>query len=110
MSEKRRKRKKNVRYFLAGEWMKEDFIIKQSKLVFLIVLGILLLISNDYACQKKMKLIDQLQDSLKNEKAKEVALDMKLTDARRHSQIEELLKEKGIELASPQQPAFEIRK
>jgi ASC-1-like (ASCH) protein len=90
--------------------MKEAFFIKQSKLVFLIVLGVLLLISNDYACQKKMKQIDFLQDSLKHERATAVVLAMKLTDARRYSQIETLLKEKGIELASPQQPAFEIHK
>ena len=110
MSKATTKRKRNFRYFIAGDWMKEDFIIQQSKLVFLIVVGILLLISNDYACQKKMKQIDFLQDSLKHEKAISVALAMKLTDARRYSQIEELLKEKGIELKSPQQPAFEIRK
>ncbi|KAA6302477.1 MAG: hypothetical protein EZS26_001309 [Candidatus Ordinivivax streblomastigis] len=102
--------KRNFRYFIIGDWLKEDFVIKQSKLLVLIVFLIIVFISNDYACQKKMKQIEILQDSLNNVKYENLTLSTRLTSASRQSQIESLLESKGLDLAAPQTPAFEIRK
>jgi len=109
MSEKKKKKRK-IGYFLIGEWMKEDFVIKQSKFLVWIAFLFTIFISNDYSFQQNMKHIEVLKDSLEHVSNENLILATKLTYASRQSQIESMLKARNIDLVTPKQPAFVIKK
>lgn len=109
--EKTTKKKKNIfQYFFGGEILKEDFVIKQSKLLILIVILFLVFISNGYSCQKKLTQIEDLKTELNDIKYRNLVISTQLTANSRQSQIEELLAQKGMNLAGSKTPAFEIKK
>ncbi|MDR0427875.1 MAG: hypothetical protein LBH12_04645 [Dysgonamonadaceae bacterium] len=107
--EKESNRKKNFwQYFFGGEILKEDFVIKQSKLLILVVILFIIFISNGYSCQKKLTQIEDLKAELRDVKYENLVISTRLTSSSRQSQIEVLLGKKGIDLASPTTPAFII--
>jgi hypothetical protein len=97
-------------WLLGGDILTEEFIARQSKLIILVVVLILLFISNRYSCTKKLTEIEDLNMKLKNVKYETLIISTDLTTHTRQSQIEELLKTKGIELEVSKTPAFEIQK
>lgn len=105
-----RKRKLSLPHILGGEILVEDFVIKQSKLILLIVFLIIVFISNRYSCAKKLTRIEDLNRKLTDVKYENLVISTELTLHSRQSQIELLLERKGIELSSPKVPPFEIRK
>ena len=110
-TERPKKKKKNiVKYLVIGDFLKEDFVIKQSKLLVLIVILVIIFISNGYSCMKKLSRIEELQTQLKDIKYENLVISTQLTSSSRQSQIEELLKKKQIDLRNPTTPAFEIYK
>jgi hypothetical protein len=108
---KNRKKKKNsFLKILIGDILTEDYVIKQSKLLLWIVVLVLIFISNRYSCVKKLTEIQELNDSLKLLQYENLALSTRLTTHSRQLQIENVLKEKGIDLSTSKTPAIEIRK
>ncbi|MDR2087017.1 MAG: hypothetical protein LBP72_07555 [Dysgonamonadaceae bacterium] len=107
---KRAKKKNSFLKILVGDILTEDYIIKQSKLILWIVLLVLIFISNRYSCVNKLAEIQELNDSLKLLQYENLALSTRLTTHSRQLQIENLLKEKGIDLSVSKSPAIEIRK
>jgi hypothetical protein len=111
MKEKKKKRKKiSVKDVIDGRFLTEEFVSKQLKLVALIVVLIIIFISNNYSCMKKLTEIEALKARLKDVKYENLIISTELTSNSRQSQVEELLKTKGIELSAPTTPAMEIRK
>jgi len=110
VEEKPTKKKKKLSYYLGGKILTEDFVVKQSKLLFLIFCLILLFISNRYYCSKKLTEMDKLNKELLDLNYEQVFLTRKLTAISRQSQIEELLREKGIELKKDNATIFQIQK
>jgi cell division protein FtsL len=108
--EEKKKKKSPLSKILGGDILTENFVIKQSKLIILIVFLILVSISNYYDCAKKMTEIQDLNTQLKNLKYENLVLSTELTTNSRQSQIEELLKQKGIPLEGSKSPVFEIHK
>lgn len=108
-SEKKNK-KSCISYFLRGEMLKEDFVIKQSGLFLLIFFLILIFISNRYYCSKKLTEMDKLKKELVEVNHEQVLLTTRVTVISRQSQIEGLLREKGIELTKSNTTVYEIRK
>jgi hypothetical protein len=108
--EPRKRKKSSLSKILGGDILTEDFVVKQSKLIILIVFLILVFISNRYSCAKKLTRIEDLSTRLKNVKYENLIIATELTTHSRQSQIEELLKIRGIELESSKTPAFEIHK
>lgn len=106
----KKKRKNPFRYVIGGDILTENFVIKQSKLLALIVLLIILFISNGYSCMKLLTQIEDLKIELRDIKYESLVISTELTSTSRQSQIEELLERKGIELKSSTLPAFEIEK
>ena len=104
------KKKKSWLFWIRGGLFTEDFIIKQSKLLFLIFCLILLFISNRYYCSKKVSEMDRLQKELVDLKYEQVFLTTRLTAISRQSQIEELLRKKEIELTKGNTTIYQIRK
>jgi hypothetical protein len=105
-----RKKKNSFLKFLIGDILTENYVIKQSKLFLWIVLLVLIFISNRYSCVKKLTEIQELNDSLKLVQYENLALSTRLTTHSRQLQIENLLREKGIDLSTSKTPAIEIHK
>ena len=108
-TEKRRK-KPTLSYIFGGRVLTEDFIINQSKLLFLIFCLILLFISNRYYCSKKLSEMDRLKRELVDLSYEQVFLITRLTAISRQSQIEELLRKNEIELTKGNTTIYQIRK
>jgi hypothetical protein len=106
----KKKKKPSLSYILGGKVLTEDFVVKQSKLFFLIFCLILLFISNRYHCSKKLTEMDELKKELVNLKYEQVMLTTRLTRISRQSQIEELLREKGSELSKNNTTVYQIRR
>ncbi|GHT04972.1 hypothetical protein FACS189440_01430 [Bacteroidia bacterium] len=110
MSEPKKKKKVSAKGFLDGGILTEEFVTKQYKLLVLIVILIVIFISNGYSCMKKLTEIEALKERLKDVKYENLIISTELTSHSRQSQVEELLKAKGIELSGSTSPAMEIHK
>ena len=106
----KKKKKSSLSYILGGKVLTEDFVVKQSKLLFLIFCLILLFISNRYYCSKKLTEMDKLKKELIDLNYEQVFLTTRLTAISRQSQIEELLREKGMELSRNHTTVYQIHK
>ena len=108
MEENKKKTKKlSVKNAINGL---EGFVSKHLKLLVLIVGLTIIFISNGYSCKKKLAEIEELNAKLRDVKYENQVLITKWTSSSRHSQVKELLEQKGMNLSSPTSPAFEIRK
>jgi cell division protein FtsL len=102
--------KRFIKRLIDGDLLTEEFVSKHLKLLVLIVVLIIIFISNNYSCMKKMTEIEALKTQLKDVKYENLIIFTELTSNSRRSQVEELLAKKGIELSSPATPALEIHK
>ncbi len=105
-----KKKKVSIGSVLGGDILKEDFVVKQSKLIILITFLFVLFISNRYSCLKKLTEIDKLKTELKNVKYENLVISTQLTTNSRQSQIETLVEEMGLNLSGSKTPAYEIHK
>ena len=113
MSEKTEKTEKvsmKLKDIIDGRFLTENFISKQLKLLVLIVVLIVIFISNNYSCMKKLAEIELLKIELADVANETKVLSTKLTAVSRDFQVKEILKQRGINLSSPTSPAFEIQK
>ena len=108
----KKKKKKKVSLFniLGGEILKEDFVVKQSKLLIMIAFCFVFFIGNRYSCLKKITQIEDLKKELKDLRYENLVLLTKLTEKSRQSQIEELVKSKGLNLSCKNGPVYELEK
>ena len=104
------KRQLTLLYILGGGVLKEDFIIRHTRLIVLVVVMLFIFISNRYTCLLKLREIDRLQRELKDVKNESLAVSGQLTGSNRLSQIELLVKEKGLDIETAQTPPYIIRK
>ena len=101
--EKKTGKKKNrpwlsLSYIFGGKVLTEDFIVKQSGLLLTIFILILLFITNRYYCAKQLTEMDKLKKELIDLKNEQINLIYDLTSISGQSQIEELLRKKGVEV------------
>ena len=104
------KRQFTLLYILGGGVLKEDFIIRHTRLIVLVVVMLFIFISNRYTCLLKLREIDRLQRELKDVKNESLAVSGQLTGSNRLSQIELLVKEKGLDIETAQTPPYIIHK
>lgn len=97
-------------YILGGGILKEDFIVRHTKMIVLIVILLFFYISNRYACTIKIREIDRLQTQLKDVKFEALSISAKLTENTRPSQVEELVKRQGLDLEKAKTPPYKLRK
>jgi len=107
---KKKTKKVSLIDILSGGILKEDFVIKQSKLIFMIALCLIIFIGNRYACMKKITQIEDLKKELKDLKYDNLVTLTKLTANSRQSQIEALIKLKGLDLSGSNSPTYVIEK
>ena len=112
METKQKKKKKENRfsflYILGGGILKEDFIVRHTKMIVLVVVLIFIFIGNRYVCMQRLREIDRLQQQLRDVRFE--ALSISSEGNSRQSQIELLIEEQGIELEAAKNPPYELYK
>lgn len=107
---KKKEKKLSLLYILGGGILKEDFIIKHTRMIVLLVILAFFFIGNRYSCMQKLKEIDRLQQQLRDIRFEALSISSELTGQSRQSQVEVLVEEQGIELGAAQSPPYEIYK
>lgn len=97
-------------YILGGGVLKEDFIVKHTRMIVLLVVLAFFFIGNRYTCMQKLREIDKLQQMLRETRFEALSISSTLTGHSRQSQIEQLIEEQGIDLEVAKQPPFEIER
>ena len=110
MPQKKKEKRFSLLYIFGGGVLKEDFIVKHTKMIVLIVLLIFFFIGNRYTCMRKLKEIDRLQQQLRDVRFEALSISSELTGNSRQSQIELLIEEQGIDLEVAKQPPYELNK
>jgi cell division protein FtsL len=110
MGEVKRKKRVSVMYIMSGGILKEDFVVKHTKMIVLIVLLLFFYISNRYTCIIKLREIDSLQEQLKDTKFEALSISARLTGNTRPSQVEELVKRQGLGLEKAKTPPYKLHK
>ena len=108
--QKRRKKRLSLFYILGGGILKEDFIVKHTRMIVLVVLLIFSFIGNRYTCMQKLREIDRLQQQLRDVRFEALSISSELTGNNRQSQVELLIEEQGIELETAKNPPYELHK
>ena len=112
METKQKKKKKENRfsflYILGGGILKEDFIVRHTKMIVLVL--IFIFIGNRYVCMQRLREIDRLQQQLRDVRFEALSISSELTGNSRQSQIELLIEEQGIELEAAKNPPYELYK
>ncbi len=106
----KKQRRFSVWYILGGGVLKEDFIVRHTKMIILIVCMIFFFIGNRYTCDQKLKEIDRLQQELRDVRFEALSISSELTGHSRQSQIELLIEEQGIDLEGAKTPPYELYK
>lgn len=111
METKQKKKKKENRfsflYILGGGILKEDFIVRHTKMIVLVVVLIFIFIGNRYVCMQRLREIDRLQQQLRDVRFEALSIS---SGNSRQSQIELLIEEQGIELEAAKNPPYELYK
>lgn len=107
---KKKEKRFSLLYILGGGILKEDFIVKHTRMIVLLVILAFFFIGNRYTCMQKLKEIDRLQQQLRDIRFEALSLSSELTGQSRQSQIEALVEQQGIELEGAQTPPYEIYK
>ena len=109
MAEVKKKKRISPMYILGGGVLKEDFIVRYTKMIVLIVVLLFFYISNRYTCAIKLREIDRLQEILKEAKYEALSTSAQLTGNTRPSQVEELVKRQGLELEKAKTPPYRLK-
>ncbi|MDH6303379.1 cell division protein FtsL [Parabacteroides sp. PF5-5] len=115
--EKNKKKKKNKKekrfsplYILGGGILKEDFILKHTKMIILVVILTFFFIGNRYTCMQKIREIDRLQQQLRDVRLEALSITTELTGSSRQSQIENLVEKQDLGLEAAKTPPYELYK
>lgn len=110
MAEKKHMRRISLWYFLGGSVLKEEFVVKHTRMILLVVCMIFFFIGNRYTCDQKLKEIDRLQQELRDIRFEALSISSELTGNSRQSQIELLIEEQGIDLEGAKTPPYVLHK
>ena len=107
---KKKEKRLSLLYILGGGILKEDFILKHTRMIVFVVILIFFFIGNRYTCMQKLREIDRLQQRLRDVRFEALSVSTELTGNSRQSQIEMLIEEQGIELETAKTPPYIIEK
>ena len=110
MGNEKTKKRISPMYILGGGILKEDFVVRHTKMIVLIVVLLFFYISNQYTCMIKIREIDSLQEQLKDAKYEALSTSAQLTGNTRPSQVEELVKHHELGLEKAKTPPYKLRK
>ncbi|MCQ2351234.1 MAG: hypothetical protein MJ003_04590 [Paludibacteraceae bacterium] len=90
-----------------GKLIKE-FVLKQAKLIFLIVVCTFIYMNNRMMCEKMLKRIDQLNKELTDTKYVSTIMETELLRAGLQEKIENLVDSRGLDLENPKMPPYKV--
>ncbi len=100
--------KKNVMHVLSGTILTENFFLKNTHFMLVIIIIIALYISNRYSCISKMAEIQKLERELKDAKYESLTISTELIGVSRESQVQSLVERNGIGIQVPTEPVYRI--
>jgi cell division protein FtsL len=103
---KKRKGRFSIIYILSGGILKEEFVVKHTRMIVLVVVMALFYVGNRYTCLLKLREIDRLQQQLKDVKYESLTISGQLTGSNRQSQIDEWVKRQGLALGEAKTPPY----
>lgn len=101
--------KKNVMHVLSGTILTENFFLKNTHFIFVVVVIVTLYISNRYSCISKMAEIQSLERELKDVKYESLSISTELVGISRESQVQSLVNNNGLEMEVSKDPVFKIK-
>lgn len=103
---KKKEKRLSFLYILGGGVLKEDFILRHTRMIVWVVVLVFFFIGNRYTCMLKLREIDQLQQRLRDVRFEALSISSELTGNSRQSQIELLIEEQGIDLEGAKTPPY----
>ncbi len=94
----------------SGSTLLKDWVLKQGKWVFLVVLCTFFYMNNRMVCEKMLKRIDELHEELEHAKYISTITETELLKAGRQIELEKLIEERGLNLVEPDMPPFKINR
>lgn len=99
----------NLKSFLGGNILASEKALNQIPFVLFIVFLFILIIANRYWSEKTITEMEAVQDSIKELRASSIAFETELMRMNRPSAIAEKVRESGLDLLEPQQPARKLK-
>ncbi|MCQ2360637.1 MAG: med21 domain-containing protein [Paludibacteraceae bacterium] len=93
-----------------GGYLLRDWLLRQGKWVFLVVLCTFFYMNNRMVCEKMLKRIDELHEELEHAKYISTIKETELLRAGRQIELEKLIEERGLNLSNPDMPPYKIHK
>ncbi|MDR1331550.1 MAG: hypothetical protein LBK07_05540 [Tannerella sp.] len=116
MEQKKQSRKKkkswlsSVLYFFSGGILKEEFVVKHTRMIVLVAFMLMFFIGNRFICLLKLREIERLEEELRDAKNQNIAILSELTGSNRLSEIEDIVKRQELGLESAQTPPYILYK
>ncbi len=95
---------------LGGEFLTSEVLVRQWKLILLIVVMAFFYISNRYSCLQKISDINKLKRELADAKFESLIRSCDLMSESKQSKIQKIISERGVELEASQTPPIVISK
>ena len=99
-------KKNTFLYILGGGLFDYEFFVRNVALWVLTISMLFVFIGNRYSCIMKVKQIDALQEELKEIRYESIDISNELTTKTRRSQVEQIIKQKGLDIAISHEPPY----
>jgi cell division protein FtsL len=97
-------------YIISGSILTEDFFVKNTLFIGVMLVLMVLYISNRYSCIEQISKIESLQKELKDAKYEYQTISSELTGISRQSHVQKLIEENQLGLQISNKPTYEIHK
>ncbi len=98
----------SIKDFASGRIFMKDFMIRQSKLVLLIIVCVFIYMDNRMKCEQMLSKIDDLNKELTTERYTYIITASELLEVGQQREIEKLIKEKGLSLENLDTPPYPV--
>lgn len=95
--------------FASGRIFLNEFLLRQGKLVLLIIMLIFFYMNNRMVCEKMLHKIDNLNKELTTTKYMAIITETELLQAGREQEIEKRIAEKGLNLIALDMPPYIVK-
>lgn len=95
--------------FASGRIFLNEFLLRQGKLVLLIIVLIFFYMNNRMVCEKMLHKIDALNKELTTTKYMAIITETELLQAGREQEIEKRIAEKGLNLTALDMPPYIVK-
>lgn len=100
--------KRKIMNILSGSVLTEDFFVKNTLFIGVLIIIMALYISNRYTYLEQMSKIESLQNELKDAKYENQSISTQLTGVSRQSKVEERIEKDELGLEVSNSPVYEV--